>query len=80
MSLDLKMKSCQGAAAGKQQVKTMKSQLKNWKIDKTWQEQKVDKNLDVWTMCTLYLKILKLPRSAAVHCLQALNIPRVFGE
>lgn len=58
----------------------MKSQIKNCKTDTTWKEQKTDKNLDVWTMCTKYLELLKLPMSTAVHCLQALNIPRMFDQ
>lgn len=36
MSLDTKMKSYPGAAAWKQQVEIMKSQIKNWETFKTW--------------------------------------------
>lgn len=35
ISLDIKIKSYPGAAACKQQVETMNSQIKNWKTDKT---------------------------------------------
>lgn len=36
MSLDIKIKSYSGAGACKQQLETMKLQIKNWKTDKTW--------------------------------------------
>lgn len=80
VSLDVNLNSYLGAAAQKQQLETLKTQRKNWKTGKIWQEPRMDQNFGCVNNEYFVLEDAKTTRSAAVYCFQFPNTPRMFGQ